>query len=236
MIFSRVYYHFSEPLSEKEVHNLHEQKKHSNYDIYLLQHPINRKHLSSFFNPNKRRGILDIGSGIKDKRFPEIGRQAMTLIELLVAMVIFSIAMLPIMGLFGRGAVSTQMTTDYLSAMQMSSSYLRGLANLPVADIPIGDPVALEKNFGSLTTNKLFIPQKAIINGNTFTNKLQVTYVMRDPVKKDFWFEFMDQPGHLASMTAYKQFLRMDFEVTWKSKNTGQDDKLKLFAYKADLE
>ncbi|MBF0408632.1 MAG: prepilin-type N-terminal cleavage/methylation domain-containing protein [Candidatus Riflebacteria bacterium] len=189
--------------------------------------------------------INTVNSGLMQKRISACGspafflkalRPGMTLLELIVAVVIFTIAMLPIMGVFGRGAVVTQMTNDYISAMQMSSSYLRGIVNLPITDVPIGNPVPLDKEYGSGGSKKLLIPSKVVLNGNEFTNRLQVVYVMRDSVKKDLWFDFMTEPGKVASMTVYKQLLRLDFEVKWKSKNDGREENLKLFAYKADLE
>ena len=189
--------------------------------------------------------INTLRSVIKQKRVSAGGfsvvalkalRSGMSLLEVIVAVVIFTVAMLPIMGVFGRGAVVTQMTNDYIVAMQMSSSYLRGLVNLPIADVPIGNPVPLDKEYGSGASKRLLVPSKVVLNGNEFTNRLQVVYVMRDSVKKDLWFDYMYEPGKVASMTAYKQLLRLDFEVKWKSKNDGRDEKLKLFAYKADLE
>jgi len=159
-----------------------------------------------------------------------------TLVEVIIGIFIFSLALMPIMGLFGRGSMSTQMTGDYLAAMQTCSSYLRALSALPAVELPIGNPVPLDREFGSLVTNRVKIPSGAVLNATQFSHRLQIRYVMRDAVKKNLWFDFMVQPGQLASMTVYKQLLRLDFEVSWRSRHDGQTDRVRLFTYKADLE
>lgn len=160
----------------------------------------------------------------------------LTLVEVLIGIFIFSFALMPIMGLFGRGSMATQMTGDYLTAMQTCSSYLRSLSALPAVDLPIGNPVPLDREFGNSPTNRVTVPSKSVINATEFAHRLQVRYVTRTSAKKDLWFDFMIQPGQLASMTVYKQFLRLDFEVSWRSRQDGQPSRVRLFTYKADLE
>ncbi|OQA09722.1 MAG: hypothetical protein BWY66_00449 [bacterium ADurb.Bin374] len=184
-----------------------------------------------------------------DPLFPATGRGALlrlnrgsgsnsglTLVEVMIGIFIFSFALMPIMGLFGRGSMATQMTGDYLTAMQTCSSYLRSLSALPAVDLPIGNPVPLDREFGGSPTNRVKVPSKSVINATEFAHRLQVRYVTRNTTKKDLWFDFMVQPGQLASMTVYKQFLRLDFEVSWRSRHDGQSNRVRLFTYKADLE
>ncbi len=185
----------------------------------------------------------------RSPHFPETGSGALflrrrtpgpdsglTLVEVLIGIFIFSFALMPIMGLFGRGSMATQMTGDYLTATQACSSYLRALSALPAVELPLGNPVPLDREFGNSPTNKVTVPSKSVINATEFAHRLQVRYVARTTTKKDLWFDFMIQPGQLASMTVYKQFLRLDFEVSWRSRHDGQPNRVRLFTYKADLE
>ncbi len=159
-----------------------------------------------------------------------------SLVEVILGIAIFAMALMPLMGLFGRGSVSTQVTSDYQTAMQAGASFLRTLVALPASQLPIGNPVPLDRTFGTTAGQTVRVPSREVLNNTTFDYRLQIRYVMRDAAKKDLWFEFSPEPGRIASMTAYKQFLRLDFEVAWTSRLDRQPERLKLIMYKADLE
>lgn len=161
--------------------------------------------------------------------------RGMTLVEVIIGITIFAFGIIPLIGLFGRSTTFTQTSSDHLSAMHSSSSYLRSLMGLPGRDIPLGSPIALNKNFGSDAGNVVYIPDRAVINGSEFTYRLKVRYVTRDPGETDLWLETMPDPDTRASITAYKRFFRLEFEVTWNSKLSGKPERLSLFVYKADL-
>ncbi len=161
--------------------------------------------------------------------------RGVTLVEVIIGITIFAFAVIPLVGLFGRGTTFTQVNADHLAAMHSSSSYLRALLGLPGRDIPLGSPVELGKTFGSDPSNSVHIPTSAVINGTEFTYRLRTRYVTRDPDEKDFWFVTMPDPDTTATMTAYKRYFRLEFEVIWTSKMTGNTERLNLFVYKADL-
>ena len=106
---------------------------------------------------------------------------------------------------------------------------------LPGRDIPLGSPVELNKTFGSDPANSVFIPSSAVINGAEFTYRLRTRYVTRNAEENDFWFVTMPDPDHTTSITAYKQYFRLEMEVIWTSKMSGVSERLNLFVYKADL-
>lgn len=161
--------------------------------------------------------------------------RGLTLVEVVIAITIFAFAVVPLVGLFGRGSTYTQVNADHLAAMHSSSSYLRALMGLPGRDIPLGSPVELNQTFGSDPTNSVHIPASAVINGTQFTYRLRTRYVTRDADETDFWFVTMPDPDTTSSLTAYKRYFRLEFEVTWTSKMSGNTERLNLFVYKADL-
>jgi hypothetical protein len=162
-------------------------------------------------------------------------RCGVTLVEVIIGITIFAFAVIPLVGLFGRGTTFTQVNADHLAAMHSSSSYLRALLGLPGRDIPLGSPVELGKTFGSDPSNSVHIPTSAVINGTEFNYRLRVRYVTRDPDEKDFWFVTMPDPDTTATLTAYKRYFRLEFEVSWTSKISGNTERLNLHVYKADL-
>ncbi|PKL44271.1 MAG: hypothetical protein CVV41_06440 [Candidatus Riflebacteria bacterium HGW-Riflebacteria-1] len=162
-------------------------------------------------------------------------RSGLTLVEVVIAITIFAFAVVPLVGLFGRGTTYTQVNADHLAAMHSSSSYLRALMGLPGRDIPLGSPVELNKTFGSDPANSVHIPASAVINGTQFSYRLRTRYVTRDADETDFWFVTMPAPDTTASLTAYKRYFRLELEVTWTSKMSGNTERLNLFVYKADL-
>ena len=161
--------------------------------------------------------------------------RGLTLVEVVIAITIFAFAVVPLVGLFGRGSTYTQVNADHLAAMHSSSSYLRALMGLPGRDIPLGSPVELNQTFGSDPANSVHIPASAVINGTQFTYRLRTRYVTRDADETDFWFVTMPDPDTTSSLTAYKRYFRLEFEVTWTSKMSGNTERLNLFVYKADL-
>ena len=142
---------------------------------------------------------------------PERG---MTLIEIIIGIAIFAAAVIPIIGLFTRGTTFTQENADHIAAMQSCSSYLRSIMALPARDIPLGSPVSLNNTFGSDPSNQVYIPDKAVINSNTFSYRLKTRWVTRDIAETDFWFEAMSAPAVTSKLTAYKRFFRLEFEVS----------------------
>ncbi|OGK05823.1 MAG: hypothetical protein A2W80_00635 [Candidatus Riflebacteria bacterium GWC2_50_8] len=161
--------------------------------------------------------------------------RGLTLVEVVIAITIFAFAVVPLVGLFGRGSTYTQVNADHLAAMHSSSSYLRALMGLPGRDIPLGSPVELNQTFGSDPANSVHIPASAVINGTQFTYRLRTRYDTRDADETDFWFVTMPDPDTTSSLTAYKRYFRLEFEVTWTSKMSGNTERLNLFVYKADL-
>ena len=162
-------------------------------------------------------------------------RIGLTLVEVVIAITIFAFAVVPLVGLLGRGTAYAQVNADHLAAMHSSSSYLRALIGLPGRDIPLGSPVELNKTFGSDPANSLHIPASAVINGTRFSYRLRTRYVTRDTDETDFWFVTMPAPDTTVSLTAYRRYFRLDLEVTWTSKMSGNTERLNLFVYKADL-
>ena len=159
----------------------------------------------------------------------------MTLIEIVIGIALFALASMPIIGLFGRGASYTQANADHIAAMHRASSYMRGLLSLPFRDVPLGRPVTLDQTFGSATDNQIHIPAAEVIDGNEFNYRLRIDNVVRDQVSGDFWFEVKPGPGTPARMTAFRKFIRIEFEVSWTSKLTQQLERFTLFLYKGDL-
>lgn len=161
--------------------------------------------------------------------------RGVTLVEVIIGITIFAFAVIPLVGLFGRGTTFTQVNADHLAAMHSSSSYLRALLGLPGRDIPLGNPVVLGKTFGSDPANQVFIPSTAVINGTQFTYRLHTRYVTRNAEETDFWFVTRPDPDTTATLTAYKRYFCLEFEVIWTSKMSGNTERLTLFVYKADL-
>lgn len=159
----------------------------------------------------------------------------MSLIEIIIGIAIFAMAVTPIIGLFGRSTTFTQSNADHIAAMHSASGYLRSLMGLPFRDVPLGVPVTLDKTFGSDPSNRVNIPSSASINGNIFSFRLRSRYVTRDNDGKDLWFETMIEPGVTHTFSTYKRFIRLEMEVSWKSKMSGTTESVSLFVYKADL-
>jgi hypothetical protein len=162
-------------------------------------------------------------------------RYGLSLVEVMMAIVIFAFAVIPVIGLFGRGSTYTQTNADFLAAMHSSSGYLRSLMGLPFRDVPLGAPVELDKTYGSSTDNQIHIPSTEVINGNTFTYRLQSKYVVRATGPDDFFFTTMTAPGESSNFSMYKRFIRLEMEVRWKSKMSGKTEVISLFVYKAEL-
>jgi hypothetical protein len=162
-------------------------------------------------------------------------RKGLSLVEVMIGVTIFAFAVIPIIGLFGRSTTFTQSNADHLAAMHSASGYLRSLLGLPFRDIPLGSPVSLDQTFGSDATNQVYIPSTASINGNTFSYRLRSRNVTRDADGKDLWFSTMVEPGVTQNFSTHKRFIRIEMEVSWKSKMSGEKETIKLFIYKADL-
>jgi hypothetical protein len=163
-------------------------------------------------------------------------KTGLSLVEVMMAIVIFAFAVIPIIGLFGRGTTYTQTNADFLAAMHSSSGYLRSLMGLPFRDVPLGVPVELDKTYGSSSDNQIHIPSTEVINGNTFTYRLHSKYVTRATGPDDFFFTTMTAPGGvLSKFSMYKRFIRLEMEVRWRSKMSGKTEVISLFIYKADL-
>ncbi|MGM0599250.1 MAG: type IV pilus modification PilV family protein [Candidatus Rifleibacteriota bacterium] len=162
-------------------------------------------------------------------------KTGLSLVEVMMAIVIFAFAVIPIIGLFGRGTTYTQTNADFLAAMHSSSGYLRSLMGLPFRDVPLGIPVELDKTYGSSTDNQIHIPSSEVINGNTFSYRLHSKYVTRTTGPDDFFFSTMTAPGESANFSMYKRFVRLEMEVRWKSKMSGKTEIISLFVYKAEL-
>jgi hypothetical protein len=45
----------------------------------------------------------------------------------------------------------------------------------------------------------------------------------------------MVEPGVTQNFSTHKRFIRIEMEVSWKSKMSGEKETIKLFIYKADL-
>ena len=169
------------------------------------------------------------------KRFPLPRRRAVSLVEIVLAIGIFSLAVLPIFGVFGKSSLTTQSNQDELSALHICASTLKGLMNLPSREVPTLSPVPLDQTFGK-PGNTLHVPSKTVVNGTEFTSKLWVTFVADKVGGSELSLTAKTAAGTDQAMSVYRQFRRYDFRVEWQNRRDGKISEVKMTCYKADLQ
>ena len=165
-----------------------------------------------------------------------MNKKGITLIEIVIAITIFAMAVLPVAGLFSRSTFFTKKNQDYQTAWQFAFTTLQGLRNLPARDIPTLKPVPLDQTFGR-GKNAIFIPSTLRANASDFSCRLNVTYVTQQLGRNTLKLSSLaDNRNNTVTVSIYKQLRRMDLRVQWKDRLTHKIEQIELTCYKADLQ
>ena len=75
-------------------------------------------------------------------------RQAVTFIEILISIVLFAVALIPVFDLMGKGAGLTRETQESLSASHLAAEVVDQISCMPFRDIPVlsGFPLTDKEN------------------------------------------------------------------------------------------
>lgn len=146
-------------------------------------------------------------------------------------MVIFGLAAMPVLGLFGRSGVFTKRNQDQQTAANLCMSTLKGLLNVPFKDVGLGSPVVLPFKSGDLVIN-----EEVVVNNTTFKCRLNVTNVSQSKTTESFELSTISINGDATKLSAFKQFRRYDFRVEWVSRVDNKAKSMAMTIYKADLQ
>ena len=164
-----------------------------------------------------------------------------TLVEIVISLVIFGFAALPVLSLFSQSSFTTKRNQDYLTAIHICNSALEGLMLMPVASIQLGSP-SIQLGIPIVDplnpTNTLLIPSTETHNATVFTNRLAVNNVNtnNDPVNPVLSFSASYDPGSVPTVvTVLGRLRRYDFSTSWVCRMTGENRRVDMTTYKADL-
>jgi type II secretory pathway pseudopilin PulG len=158
-------------------------------------------------------------------------RTGISLIELIMAITILAFASMPVLGLFGRSGFFTVRNQDQLTAMNLCTSTLKGILNIPFKDVPAVSPIPLPFKYDDFE-----VKEEVTVNNTTFKCRLSVANVSNSASEDTFVLTALTETRDPVKLSMFKQFRRYDFRVEWVSRADSKTKRVTMSAYKADLQ
>lgn len=163
-----------------------------------------------------------------------------TLVEVLIAIVIFGLASFPVITIFGQSSAATRRNNDYRNAVNRGTSILEGLMLLPFSSVARGSPVELPQTYEDpnpdAQDNTITVPESEWYDNTLFTYRLSITDVEQQTNTGMLEFKAQFDPGGSEiAVPIYRSFRRYDLTVFWQCVLTKEQRSIELTCYKADL-